>query len=386
MSVLLLFAVAVAFVTAWIVLPPFHAVLIPLAVGAPEVSPLLCAAALMIALLGGLRARRDRTARRACAIALAAAAVAASPVARAPWVTRDFDRAMRDALGSDSLDAPGLRSSPVSVRDVLLGMTFGSADRVQRGVRFASAGGVELTLNVYQPQGTGLHPVIVQIYGGAWQRGTPADYSRFAGHLASLGYVVFAIDYRHAPQWQWPAQMTDMRTALAWIRAHGASFGADVATVGLIGRSAGGHLALMAAYDAPPVLPARAVVSLYGPTDLEDGYRRPPRPDPFDIREIEEALLGGTPDRVAAAYREASPINHVSAASPPTLLIYGARDHIVHPRYGMKLHERLRQAGVRSVLLEIPWAEHAFDAVPNGPSAQMALYYIERFLARTMKS
>ena len=103
------------------------------------------------------------------------------------------------------------------------------------------------------------------------------------------------------------------------------------------------------------------------------------------MRDIEEAFLGGTPDQVPQQYRDASPITHVSAASPPTLSIYGRRDHIVLPRYGALLHERLRRAGVTSVFLESPWAEHAFDAVPNGPSAQIALYYVERFLARTMK-
>jgi acetyl esterase/lipase len=70
---------------------------------------------------------------------------------------------------------------------------------------------------------------------------------------------------------------------------------------------------------------------------------------------------------------------------PPTLLVYGARDHIVAPRFGHELDERLRQAGAVSVLLEIPWAEHAFDALPNGLSGQIALYYTERFLAWALR-
>ena len=70
----------------------------------------------------------------------------------------------------------------------------------------------------------------------------------------------------------------------------------------------------------------------------------------------------------------------------PTLLIYGTRDHIVEARFGRMLHERLLATGTTSVLLEIPWAEHAFDAVANGPSAQIALYYTERFLAWAVAS
>jgi len=386
-AVTLAAALVLAFLTCWIFLPPFHMVLIPLAVGAPEVSPVLSAAAVVLALVSGVRGRGNRRGRWACAIALAAAPVAVSPLARSPWVTRSFDRAMHDALGPDALTAPApeetrFRRSPLSVRDAVLGLKFGSAP-AQRDIRFATAGGVDLTLDVYQPATAGVHPAIVQVYGGAWQRGSPHDYGRFAAHLASLGYVVFAIDYRHAPQWKWPAQMADMRAALEWIRAHGAGYRADVSRAAMIGRSAGAHLALMAAYDSPAI-PIKAVVNLYGPTDLEDGYRRPPRPDPFDIRAIQEAFLGGTLDQVPQQYRDASPITRVSAATPATLSIYGSRDHIVHPRYGMMLHERLRRVGVTSVLLEIPWAEHAFDAIPNGPSAQIALYYTERFLARTL--
>ena len=297
---------------------------------------------------------------------------------------------MREALGPDALAAPAaeqtrFRRRPLSLRDALLGLRFGRRPR-ERDIRFATAGGVDLTLDVLS---AGRRLACIRrscrstAAPGSGARRTTTAAS--PAHLASLGYVVFAVDYRHAPQWQWPAQMADLRAALEWIRAHGAEYRADVSRVAMIGRSAGAQLALMAAYDSP-VMPIKAVVNLYGPTDLEDGYRRPPRPDPFDVRGIEEALLGGSPDQVPHQYRDASPVTHVSPASPPTLSIYGRRDHIVHPRYGTILHERLRRAGVKSVLLEIPWAEHAFDAVPNGPSAQIALYYTERFLARTLQA
>ncbi len=205
----------------------------------------------------------------------------------------------------------------------------------------------------------------------------------FARYFASRGYVVFAIDYRHAPGSQWPSQIEDVRTALEWIHGHASEYDADATRMALFGRSAGGQLALAAAYlDGAPKV--SAVVSYYGPTDLTEGWRAPPRPDPLGVRPILEAYLGGTPDQVPDRYRAASPVTHASAAVPPTLLVYGSRDHVVEARFGRALHERLRSAGAMSVLLEIPWAEHAFDAVPNGLSGQLALYYTERFLARTL--
>jgi acetyl esterase/lipase len=295
---------------------------------------------------------------------------------------------MRIALGGDALrDVPAdrrtrMRSAPVVLFDLLRGIDVGEA-RVVRDIPFAAPDGVRLTLDIYRPPAAGRYPSVVQIYGGAWQRGAPSDNAGTATYLAARGYVVFAIDYRHAPRWRWPAQIDDVRAALAWIREHGGEHDADVSRLALVGRSSGAQLAMIAAYDgrARPAVPIAAVVSYYGPVDLADGYRNPPRPDPLDVRSIEEAFLGGPPDLMPDRYREASPITYVTRALPPSLLIYGRRDHIVLPRYGAMLDDRLRAAGATSVFLDIPWAEHAFDLVPFGPGGQLALYYTERFLA-----
>ena len=114
-------------------------------------------------------------------------------------------------------------------------------------------------------------------------------------------------------------------------------------------------------------------------------WREPPRPDPLGVRNVLEAYLGGTPADVPDAYHAASPIHHVSRSAPPTLLIYGARDHIVEARFGRALHERLRAAGATSVLLELPWSEHAFDLVPFGMGRRISLHYTERFLSGVAK-
>jgi acetyl esterase/lipase len=73
-------------------------------------------------------------------------------------------------------------------------------------------------------------------------------------------------------------------------------------------------------------------------------------------------------------------------ALPPSLLIYGRRDHVVQSKFGRRLSEQLKKTGNEVAFIEIPWAEHAFDAIPQGVSNQMALYYTERFLAWALKS
>ena len=369
--------------------PPFHAGLMPFAVGAPELSIWFLLAALAVCALSLTASNAAHGARAALTLGAAAAILFAYPLVRAPFTLADFDRAMEDGLGREYANqippaaAPSLREHALSPADFVLGITRADV-LVRRGLEFARPAGVPLTLDVYRPPSAGPHPVLVQLYGGAWQRGSPEDNTAFATWLASKGYLVVAADYRHAPEATWPAQLEDVRSALDWIRSHASEFEADAGRIALLGRSAGAQLALVAAYQAsaPAV---RAVVSYYGPTDLVEGWREPPRPDPLDVRAILETYLRGTPDTAADRYREASPVTYASSRVPPTLLLYGSRDHVVLARFGRSLHERLRRAGATSVLLELPWAEHAFDALPNGLSGQISLYYTERFLAWALR-
>ena len=135
---------------------------------------------------------------------------------RAPLAIRRFEVEMQRGLGSnylagvpDRITRP-MRPTPIVFADLFRGLEANDAV-VSHGIRFAEPDGQRLTLTVYRPNGDGHFPAIVQIYGGAWQRGTPEDQSELAPYLAARGYVVFAIDYRHAPRWQWPAQIADVR-------------------------------------------------------------------------------------------------------------------------------------------------------------------------------
>jgi len=250
-----------------------------------------------------------------------------------------------------------------------------------RGIPFASPEGVVLTLDVYKPSHADRPaPIVVQIYGGAWQRGSPSDNEWFSRYFASKGYVVVTVDYRHAPGWKWPAQADDIRSAMEWIHAHAPDLEGDSARIIVIGRSAGAQLAMTTAFRTPSKS-IRGIVSLYGPVDLTDGWRHPPDPDPIGVRSVLEAYLGGTPAQVGEKYRDASPISLTTRRLPPVLLIYGRRDHVVEARFGRQMEHALKAAGTPVALLEIPWSEHAFDALPNGLGGQIALFYMERFMA-----
>ena len=343
---LVMFSVATVLVllSVWIVVPAPAIWAVALSIAAAELSPIF----LCLAIIVGVLAWRIGGTMHPATMILAAIATLlfALPAVRYP------------------------RDAPFSVRRLLTGLEAPGV-QVHRG-----------KIDVYRPATGSRHPILVQIYGGAWQRGAPGDNAAFASYFASRGYAVFAIDYRHAPESQWPAQMDDVRAALIWIRAHAAEYQADAGRIAILGRSAGAQLAMLAGFQDESI---RGVISFYGPVNLARGWREPPSPDPIGSRPVLEAYLGGTPDQVPDRYKAASPIEFVSARVPPTLLIYGSRDHIVQAKYGRDLHARLTAAGARSTLVEIPWADHAFDFIPGGLGGQLALWHTEQFLERTLR-
>jgi len=371
--------VALLALAIWILIPGPTYFMLTFSVGGPEISLFYMMAAVFIIAIALPTFRTHRLSRVGAGAAALAFVIALTPYARVPGAVRDFDRTFASTLGDSTAHAT------LSLRTLLLGVPLGDA-KITRGIPVAAPDGVPLTMNVYQPVARGHYPILVQIYGGAWMRGTPDSFKNFAQWLASRGYVVFAIDYRHAPAAHWPAQLDDTRLMLAWIRDHALDYDGDTARVAYMGRSAGAHLATIAAWsDVPPPLPPKAIVSYYGPVNLTESYKHPPVPDPIKVRETDEALIGGTLDQFPAAFADASPITHVAKATVPTLLIYGRRDHIVQPAAGQLIRDGLNAAGVKTVYLEIPWADHGFDEVFQGPSNQLALYYTERFLRNVLR-
>jgi acetyl esterase/lipase len=248
---------------------------------------------------------------------------------------------------------------------------------------------------------------LVYLHGSAWHysdkdRGTRAAFR----HLAAQGHVIVDVAYRLCPETDWRGMLHDAQRAIAWTKQNGPRYGVDPARVVVGGGSAGGHLALLAAYTAdrpdlaPPELNSqgagadlrvRGAISWYGPTDLIASYTRAERV--ADSRTASGVhglrvrllcgLLGGTLEEVPEAYRAASPLYHVHPGCPPTLLLHGAHDSIVAPVASAVLARKLAAAGVPVLHVAYPQTEHGFDLVlPRvSPVARAALYAVERFLA-----
>lgn len=218
-------------------------------------------------------------------------------------------------------------------------------------------------------------PVVFAIYGGAWERGSPANDAHLNAIIRSWGYRVIALQYPHAPRSHWPAQLDAI---LAQIDA------AHAPRVALLGHSSGAQLAMIAAALRPHRI--KAVVTYESPVDLALAYEYPPRPDIIDVRRIMTDLCGGTPAQQPACYRSASPRYAVRRGMPPVLLIAAGRDHIVNLQFESVLRDRLRREGVRVEYVELPWTDHAFEIVYAGFHNRIALWYVHRFLERTLQN
>ncbi len=390
------------FLSLWIVLPAPNFFLLQLAVGAPEISPLLGGlGAIALFLTLALIPSPPRT---VAAILLMVIALNALPLLQQPQAVASAERSMDQAFAEPSADSPEsqFRSQSASISTFSLLNFFGGipqADvRHQAKIPFASPAGESLFLDLYQPPSVGQYPAVMMIYGGGWRTGSSSENEALGRFLAERGYVVLAADYRHVPKYQFPAQLEDVEAALAFVRDRADEYEIDRDRIALLGWSAGAQLAMLMGFQAAPsseqpiskqpIEPVQAVISYYGPVDLDNGYRNPPRPDPLDVQQVLQSYLGGSPDQQPAAYAAASPITYVKAAAPdtlpPVLLIYGGRDHIVEAKYGNYLYEQLLRSRNTAVWVKIPWAEHAFDKIFNGVSNQMSLHFLERFLAETL--
>lgn len=396
-SLALLLSSAGFFLSAWIVIPAPTYPLLILGVGAPEVSPWLVIlnaiplgiVALQFMLLAQLGLHYTLLQRLSVGMSLVGLILSLLPLIQLPATEQRMAQAMIEGLGADYMKPiptqvqRNMRSHPFILADAFRGIAVDQV-RYTPNIQFAAPDGMPLSMDIYQPPKVGNYPAIVILYGGAWQRGNPQQNPEFSRYMAARGYTVFAIDYRHAPRYRFPAQLNDVRTALDFIHQNATQYEAQPDRIALLGRSAGGHLAMLAAYQ-PDALPVRAVVSYYGPFNLTQGYKEPPQPDPLNVRSLLRAFLGGSPEQLPEKYVQASPASYVTRQLPPTLLIHGSRDHVVEVRFAQNMYKRLRHTNSTSVLLEIPWAEHAFDTIFHGLSNQLALYYTERFVAWALK-
>lgn len=223
---------------------------------------------------------------------------------------------------------------------------------IRKDVVYGNAGGEELRLDFTRPKdATGKLPCILWIHGGAWRGGNKGEFEKPLRASAQAGYAAATINYRLVPKHIFPAQVEDSKCAVRWLRANADSLSIDPERIGVVGSSAGAHLALMLGTmndedglqgegGSPGVSSrVRAVVSFAGPTDLT-------LPFPDASKNLVADFIGGPQAEKMEVARRASPITYVDSSDPPMLLFQGTVDPLVPHAQAIAMAEALTKAHV----------------------------------------
>ncbi|HEX2854067.1 MAG TPA: alpha/beta hydrolase [Opitutaceae bacterium] len=274
---------------------------------------------------------------------------------------------------------------------LLGGPVAGLQAEIRRDIEYGSEGGERLLLDVNVPEGTGPFPIAILVHGGGWTGGDKsggakpndgADITPWFAPLTAAKFTWFSINYRLAPQHRWPAQFEDVKTAIRWVKAHGAEFKGDPARIAIFGHSSGGHLVTLAATEKNPDVRVQAVVGFAAVTDLEADLERR-----GGVSGVLKSFFGRVEEmnpESRATLRELSPINHVHAGIPPVLLVHGDADKSVPLAQSLAFQSRLKGAGVPCDLIVLPGAPHRLtEWEKSDPDhAHRWIDWLQRTLAR----
>jgi acetyl esterase/lipase len=256
-------------------------------------------------------------------------------------------------------------------------------------IEFANPDGQHLKLNLARPtEGDGPFPAVMCIHGGGWRAGTRQHHDGLCKRLAEQGYVAVTVSYRFAPKYQFPAQIHDVKEAVRWLRANAKKYKIDLDHIGVMGDSAGGHLAHLLGvtsdvknFEGTGGNPdqsskVQCVVSFYGPTDLAKSYDKS-----TEAAKVLTPLLGGDQKQAPRNHILASPLHWVTPNAAPTLCIQGTKDALVHQEQAEWMIARLESVGVDAELLLLEGAGHGF----GGKNAERADKAMFAFLAKHLK-
>src|SRR5262245_30431717 len=232
-----------------------------------------------------------------------------------------------------------------------------AAPRELNAIEYATPSGQSLRFDACIPAGDGPVAAAILVHGGGWVRGDRrVEVAPLFRPLTEAGIAWFSISYRFAANpLQFGDAISDVESAIRFVKSHAAEYRIDPNRLALIGESAGGQLAAMAALNRNQDLQVKGVVALYTPTDLVSlATSSPMVPEPL------RAGLDGTTWKalILARLAQLSPIEHVRDGMPPFLLIHGTADRLVPFEQSSRMCERMKSAGASCELYPVSGAGH----------------------------
>jgi acetyl esterase/lipase len=343
------------------------------------------------------RGRRDPVGLALAGATAAGLGFLVSQGRRAVEVAED---ALVEGIGVDYAEQLDEAPSPADLatpwRRVVNPFRFGRERRragveVHRDIQYAPYGKRGM-LDIYTSANTPASgaPVLLQVHGGGWTIGKKEQQGLvLMERLAAKGWVCVAINYRLAPRDRWPAQIIDVKQAIAWIKEHIAGYGGDPDYVAITGGSAGGQLTALAALTAndPAFQPGfedadttlQTAVPFYGGYDMTgtSGLRHV---EPFRDLFLAKRIMPRPYDEAPEIYEAASPLFRITPDAPDFLVIHGRNDTLFGVDQAREFVARMRETSKRTVVyIELPHAQHAFDLFPTIRSLHI-VRAIDRYL------
>ena len=339
---------------------------------------------------------RGKRSRLGLVLAAASTAGLAHLVRQSRQVQVLAEQSLVDSLGEEYVDRPGDRPTTVDLATPWrkLFNPFGRRNphvRVDKNVCYSDAGKRGL-LDIYRPLDREVvgAPVLVQVHGGGWTLGSKDDQGiPLMQRMAERGWVCVAINYRLAPRDAFPAQIVDVKKAIAWVKEHIEEYGGDPSYVVITGGSAGGHLAALAALtpNDPEYQPGfegadtrvQAAVPFYGVYDFA-GATGLTNALLMRDRYLAPKIVQRTWDDDPEVFEHGSPILRITPDAPDFFVLHGDHDSLVAVEQARLFVSALRETSKNSVAYaEFPGTQHAFDVFPSIRSEHV-VRAVERYL------
>ena len=224
-------------------------------------------------------------------------------------------------------------------------------------IEYSRPDGISLRMDGYTQAGNTAVPAVILVHGGGWVRGDRRyDVQPLFKPLQEAGFAWFSIDYRLATDiTRFGVAINDVTAAIDYVRSHASELNVDPERIALIGESAGGQLAAMAALKGGGSANIKAVVVFYAPTDLASLLKN----SQYIPAQIRDQVVG-TPWEpfILSALTRLSPIDNVRSDMPPFLFIHGTADALVPFAQSVDMCSRMHQAGAFCEVYSVSGAGH----------------------------
>jgi acetyl esterase/lipase len=263
--------------------------------------------------------------------------------------------------------------------------------RVLKDIEYSNYQGNTKKLDLYLPQSSGKHPLLIYVHGGAFVAGKRTQIVQDIKEQTARGYALASLSYSLADEAKWPVQIYQLKAAVRWLRANAKSYHLDRDKFIAVGPSAGGTLVtiLGTSGDVPELEGAewgsrgyssrvQGVVAYYPSSDLKlMSFGANAKPN-----NISQQLLGCHQLVCSKKADSANAITYITPDDPPFYIMHGTSDSIVPHSESSLMYDALLANGVETTFISLPGYTHGDERFYTG--GQKA--GIEKFLDYTSQS